>query len=62
MVIGPRLVLILRFCELTGYTRVAVQRKIDRRQWRLGQILRKAPDGHLFVDLEAFEKWVEASE
>jgi hypothetical protein len=55
---GTRLVLIPRFCDLTGYTPKAVEKKIERRQWRQGQILRKAPDGHIMIDLEEYERWV----
>jgi hypothetical protein len=56
---GPRYVLIPVFCALTGYTPKAVQKKIEKRQWRVGQVVRKAPDGHVTIDLDAYEKWVE---
>lgn len=56
---GTRLVLIPRFCELTGYTLKAVEKKMERRQWRIGQVLRKAPDGHIMIDLDEFERWVD---
>lgn len=56
---GPRYVLIPVFCALTGYTAKAVQKKIERRQWRVGQVLRKAPDGHVTIDLDGYERWVE---
>ncbi len=44
---------------MTGYTQKAVQKKIERRQWRIGQVLRKAPDGHVTIDLDGYERWVE---
>lgn len=56
---GPRYVLIPVFCILTGYTRKAVQMKIERRAWRVGQVLRKAPDGHVMIDWDGYERWVE---
>lgn len=56
---GPRYVLIPKFCELTGYTAKAVEKKIEKRTWRVGQVLRKAPDGHVTIDLDGYEKWVE---
>lgn len=54
-----RLVLIKKFCELTGYTEKAVEMKIERGQWRIGQVLRKAPDGHIMIDMERYYAWVE---
>lgn len=52
-------VLIKRFAEITGYTEKAVRRKIEEGVWLQGVHFRKAPDGHLMMDLEAFYKWVE---
>lgn len=54
-----RYVLIARFCDLTGYTPKAVQRKIEEGVWLEGKVWRKSPDGHRQIDLEAFERWVE---
>lgn len=54
-----RYVLIPRFCELTGYSETAVERKIERGQWRLGKEYRIAPDGRRLIDLEGVEQWVE---
>jgi len=55
----PRYVLIRVFCELTGYTEKAVRRKIEEGVWVDGQVVRRAPDGHVTVDLEGYERWVE---
>lgn len=52
-------VLLPIFCALTGYTEKAVRRKIEEGHWREGQHYRKAPDGHILMDLEAFKLWVE---
>lgn len=56
---GPRWVLIPRFCALTGYTEKAVRRKIETGKWAEGVIWKKGPDRHIFVNLEAYEQWVE---
>lgn len=60
-----RYVLIDAFCNpqsqhYAGYTRTAVEKKIEKGTWRYGQVLRKAPDGHVMIDLEGFNKWVAA--
>lgn len=52
-------VLIPLFCALTGYTEKAVRRKIEDGKWIQGKHYRKAPDGHIMMDLEEINKWVE---
>ena len=52
-------VLACKFEELTGYTEKAVQRKIQSGVWREGREYRRAPDGHILVNLEGYERWVE---
>lgn len=47
------------FCVLTGYTEKAVRTKIDRGHWLDGRHYRKAPDGHIMMDLQAYNAWVE---
>ncbi len=47
------------FESLTGYTQKAVRRKIEEGIWREGREFRRAPDGHILVDLQGYEKWVE---
>jgi hypothetical protein len=54
-----RYILVLKFCELTGYTDKAVRRKIQEGIWIQGKLWRKAPDGHILIDLENYNKWVE---
>lgn len=54
-----RYVLIKKFEELTGYSVKAVQRKIETGAWREGHEYRRAPDGHILVAIEGYEKWVE---
>lgn len=45
---------------ITGYTVKAMERKIERGDWREGKEWRRAPDGRIFVDLVGYEKWVES--
>lgn len=47
------------FERLTGYTQKAVRRKIEEGVWLEGKQYKRAPDGHILVDLEGYEKWVE---
>jgi hypothetical protein len=44
---------------MTGYTAKAVRRKIEEGVWVEGHQYRKAPDGHILVDLEGYTQWVE---
>lgn len=55
----PRYVQVWKFCELTGYTDEAVRGKIKRGSWLEGVVWRKAPDGHILIDLEGYNKWAE---
>lgn len=53
-----RFVTISRFNTLTGYTEDAVRAKIARGQWLMDVMWRKAPDGRILMDMQAFERWV----
>jgi hypothetical protein len=57
--VSPRYVKLNRFELLTGYTEKAVRRKIEEGIWLEGREFRRAPDGHILVDLLGYEKWVE---
>lgn len=57
--INVRYVLVPLFCALTGYTDKAVRRKIQEGKWIEGRHYRRAPDGHITMDLEAYYRWVE---
>lgn len=50
-------VLIKKFCELTGYSDKAVRRKMESGVWLEGDIWRKAPDGHIMIDLVRYDAW-----
>lgn len=59
-----RYVLIKAFCDRAsvhymGYTEKAVERKIEANVWREGREYRRAPDGHIMVDLQGVTRWVE---
>lgn len=47
------------FCAITGYTERAVENKMREGVWREGQEYRRAPDGHILIDLHAYYRWVE---
>ncbi|HVT23014.1 MAG TPA: excisionase [Rhizomicrobium sp.] len=48
-----------KFVELTGYTDKAVRCKIAEGVWLEGKHYRRAPDGAILMNLEAYERWVE---
>lgn len=54
-----RYVLISRFSEITGYTDKAVRRKIEEGVWIEGRQFRRAPDGHILMDMQGYESWAE---
>lgn len=54
-----RWILLPLFCSLTGYTEKAVRRKIEEGFWLEGRHYRKAPDGRITMDLQAYYAWVE---
>jgi len=54
-----RYIRIPKFEQLTGYTEKAIARKIETGAWREGREYRRAPDGHILVDLQGYERWVE---
>jgi len=47
------------FDTLTGYSPDAVQKKIQRGEWREGLVWRRAPDGRILVSLRGYHAWVE---
>ena len=54
-------VLIPVFCALVGYTDKAVRRKIQDGVWLEGKHYRKAPDGHIMMNMPEIYKWVESN-
>jgi hypothetical protein len=44
---------------LTGYSVKAMERKIERGDWQEGKVWRRAPDGHIVIDIVGYQKWVD---
>ena len=61
VVVGSaRYVLLPLANTITGYTVKAMARKIERGDWIEGKVWRRAPDGHILVDIQGYERWVES--
>lgn len=58
-VVPARYVLLSLAQFMTGYTVKAMERKIERGDWQEGKIWRRAPDGHICIDIAGYEKWIE---
>jgi hypothetical protein len=59
-VLPARYVLLPLANALTGYTVKAMERKIERGDWPEGRVWKRAPDGHIMIDLVGYERWVES--
>lgn len=44
---------------ITGYSIKAMERKIERGDWQEGKVWKRAPDGHILIDIMGYQKWVE---
>lgn len=44
---------------VTGYSVKAMERKIERGDWREGKVWKRAPDGRILIDMVGYQKWVE---
>jgi hypothetical protein len=53
-----RLVTVKRASELTGLSEKAIRRKREEGIWREGRELLIGPDGRIYIDMEAYTKWV----
>ena len=53
-----KLVTIKKFSEISGYTAKAVYSKISRGDWLMDVHWQKAPDGRIFINLKAIERWI----
>jgi hypothetical protein len=59
VVIGPNRFCLIRAAEAaTGYSEKAIRRKIEDGVWIEGKHWRRAPDGHIFIDLAALNAWI----
>lgn len=45
--------------QMTGLTPKAIRRKIEDGKWLEGREYRRGPDGHIWVSIRGFERWVE---
>jgi hypothetical protein len=54
-----RWVKLTKYCELTGDTPDGVYAKNRRKIWKLDQHYRKAPDGCLWINLDAVDAWIQ---
>ena len=59
-VLPARYVLLPLANALTGYTVKAMERKIERGDWEEGKVWRRAPDGHIMIDIAGYHQWVES--
>jgi hypothetical protein len=60
VIVSPaRYVLLPLAQSVTGYTVKAMERKIERGDWQEGKVWRRAPDGHIMIDLQGYHRWVE---
>ena len=59
MIAPARYVLLPLASAITGYTVKAMERKIERGDWPEGRVWKRAPDGHIMVDVIGYQKWVE---
>jgi hypothetical protein len=44
---------------VTGYSVKAMERKIERGDWREGKVWKRAPDGRILIDMVGYQRWVE---
>lgn len=45
--------------QMTGLTAKAIRRKIEDGKWLEGREYRRGPDGHIWVSIRGFTRWVE---
>ena len=60
-ILGPaRYVTINGAATATGLSEGAVRKRLQRGIWLQDKHYRKAPDGRIYIDLHAVEKWIES--
>lgn len=61
-VVGPApFVTIELAAKITGYSELAIERKIERGVWRQGLEWFKAPDGRRLINLKGYEEWAKST-
>ncbi len=58
---GYRWVKLKKHCESTGDTPNAVHARCRKRIWTDGMQCRFGPDGNLYVNPEAYNRWIEGA-
>jgi hypothetical protein len=53
-----RFLTVAKFCSESGYTNAAVRGKINTGVWLEQRVWRRAPDGHILIDIEGYNEWV----
>ncbi|MDA3921350.1 MAG: hypothetical protein PF501_11835 [Salinisphaera sp.] len=56
---ATRYVTVKKAEQETGYSKRAIETKIDRGVWVEGREYIRAPDRRILIDLEGYEKWVQ---
>lgn len=49
---------ISKFCEMTGYSVKAVEKKVENGVWLEGKEFHRAPDGRIVIDIRGYNRWV----
>jgi hypothetical protein len=61
VIVAPaRYVLLPVANAITGYSVKAMERKIERGDWPEGKLWKRAPDGHILIDMMGYQRWVES--
>jgi hypothetical protein len=55
---APGLVTVRKAAELIGLSEKAIRRKREEGIWREGREIVVGPDKRIYVDIDAFKKWV----
>jgi len=54
-------VTIEKFCGYSGYSKIAVNKKIHNGMWLEGLIWKKAKDGRILINLQGYDQWVQSA-
>ena len=57
----PQWLMVKQFCRTSGYSAQSVYAKCKSGVWREHEIWVKAPDGRMFIDPKAVNRWIESS-
>lgn len=54
-----RFVTIGLYATISGFTEKAIRRKIEDGKWLADREFKRAPDGHIMIDREGVQRWVQ---